>query len=72
MRRFFYESGHYFAAIGLAVIGVGVYVEVESASTEKHTFAVLLFLYGACWIGAPLWSLVVRPRVKRWRSSRRD
>ncbi len=65
LRRFLHESGHYFVVIGLAVIGVGVYLEVESTSPDKQTFAVLLFLYGAWWIGTALWLVVVKPRLKR-------
>jgi hypothetical protein len=65
LRRFVHESGHYFVVIGLAVIGVGVYLEVKSTSPDKQTFAVLLFLYGAWWIGTGLWILVKPSRPPR-------
>ena len=68
MKRFIYESGHYFVAFGLALIGLGVYLEVASTSSDKHIFSTLVFLFGAWWLATPLWSFVVKPRLKRRRA----
>jgi hypothetical protein len=69
LRRFIYESGHYFVAIGLALIGLGVYLEIASKSPDKHMWAAMAFAYGASWILTLAW-ILVEPRVKLWRRMR--
>ncbi len=72
LKRFISESGHYYVAIGLALIGLGVYLEVASTSPDKHTFSALVFLYGAWCLGTPLWWFIVKPRLKVWWRARRQ
>jgi hypothetical protein len=70
LKRFIHESGHYFVAFGLALIGLGVYLEVESKSSDKQLFAALAFLFGAWWTTTPIWFFVVKPRLKTWWEAR--
>ena len=74
VRRFLNESGHYFLGIGLALIGLGVYLEVASKSSAKHSFAAMAFAFGALWLLPALWYMV-EPRLgPRWeaRKERRE
>ena len=68
---FFDESVHYFVLFGLALVGLGVYLELESTSSQKQTFAALVFLFGAWWLLTPVWMLA-KPRVKVWWKTRQN
>jgi hypothetical protein len=69
LKRLIDESVHYFVVFGLALIGLGVYLEIESKSSDKHSFSALAFLVGAWWLGTPIW-FAVKPRLKAWWKAR--
>lgn len=69
LKRFIYESGHYLVAPGLALIGLGVYLEVGSTSPDKQALAAGAFSWGAMWIGVAVW-LMAKPRLKSWWKAR--